>query len=284
MIIPGYKLRKMVRSALLEAFERTGVGSDPRTGGARSSGGAVSETAGKFPPDGLKYDSIENSEAASVAKEEWKLWNPADGKLKEKDKQAYPILKKYWDDLKWPAETWTPAGTAWSAAFISWVMKQSGTNFFNASAHSEYATSALKNRMAIIESDDPKKYAGKVMYVLFMKGEDDPVPGDALFYVREGTIESWIDAGGGKRKAHTDVFVGGGKSIGGNLSDSVTTSKAMGKHTALIKKIKITSYKEEEAKKAPVETDTGAPTGVGGSTGAGGSPTEPVVANQNIPT
>jgi LPXTG-motif cell wall-anchored protein len=46
------------------------------------------------------------------------------GKLKESTNQAYSLIKTYWDALGWSESRWSPTGTAWSSAFISYIKKQ----------------------------------------------------------------------------------------------------------------------------------------------------------------
>ena len=223
-------LRRLI-SEQLKVVDDTGDQTDNRSNTTSKS--VDSGTVGSL--KGIKYVSVPNRQAAQNAMLEFSAWK--NGRLKEKKKEAYPLLKKYWDDLgDWPESRWKPTETAWSAAFISYVMKKSGDDFYNSAAHTTYATKALQNRNKLIA--DPKSLTG-VQHVLFLKGEAEPDVGDVMFYVREGSLEGWMSGGGGQRPSHTDIFIGGGKGIGGNLSNSVSKTKAMKKHTAIIKKIKI---------------------------------------------
>ena len=226
MLLNEEKIRAIIREAL------NAIGGDQSYSSSRS--GTVSneeiESLGA-----LEFKSVSNDQAATIAKSEFATWK--EGKLKEKEKEAYPLLKKYWDGLgDWDESRWKPTETAWSAAFISFVMKASGDDFYNSAAHTTYATKALKNRQKL--TADPKSLSG-IQHVLFLKGEAEPVIGDVMFYVREGTLEGWMAGGGGRAKSHTDIYVGGNKGIGGNISDSVSMTTAMSKHTAIIKKINI---------------------------------------------
>ena len=219
---------KIIRSIVREALR------DKKRSVVRSISGA-SKKVDTGDLSGLEFTSVPNKKAAQLALDEFKLWK--NGTLKEDEKEAYPILKKYWDDLgDWPESKLDPTETAWSAAFISYVMKKSGDAFFNSAAHATYATKALQNRNKLLK--DKKSLSGE-QHVLFLKGEAEPDIGDVMFYVREGNIQSWMKSGGGQIKSHTDIFIGGGSGIGGNLSNSCTKSSAMKKHTAIIKKIKI---------------------------------------------
>lgn len=78
----------------------------------------------------------------SAVDAEYKRWQK--GALKETDPGAYPYLKEYWDNIG--ITEWTPAGTPWSAAFISFLLKSSG--FPGASSHRSYTKK-------IIERDTP---------------------------------------------------------------------------------------------------------------------------------
>ncbi len=229
MIIREEQIRRIIKDRLIETLRKSVRVSTRRQSRSSSDDGSVGSLAG------VKFTSVPNEKAAQFAKDEFKLWK--NGTLKESEKEAYPILKKYWDDLGgWPEGRWKPTETAWSAAFISYVMKKSGDDFYNSAAHSTYATKALQNRNKLVK--DKTSLSGE-QHVLFLKGEAEPAIGDVMFYVREGDIKSWMKGGGGQIKSHTDIFIGGGSGIGGNLSDSCTKSSAMKKHTAIIKKINI---------------------------------------------
>ena len=75
-----------------------------------------------------------------IVENEYKIWV---GK-KETNQDVYQTLKKYWDNIQYAG--WTPSGDPWSAAFISWILKDHG--FPKASAHRIYSNSALQNRIA----------------------------------------------------------------------------------------------------------------------------------------
>ncbi len=72
--------------------------------------------------------------------EEYKKWKY--GKLKETDPRAYGFLKTYWD--KRGVTSWTPSGTPWSAAFISYVLRGSG--FPGGSSHRSYTTKIIEKK------------------------------------------------------------------------------------------------------------------------------------------
>ena len=70
---------------------------------------------------------------------EYAIWS---GKT-ETHASVYSTLEKYYDYCNYSG--WTPAGTAWSAVFISWIIGDS--DFPKSSAHRIYSEKALKNRL-----------------------------------------------------------------------------------------------------------------------------------------
>ena len=208
MLLNEAKIRYLIREAL------SAISNDRSNSSSRATvdvGGEIESLVG------LEFESVSNDQAAKIAIEEFATWK--EGKLKEDQESK-----------------WKPTETAWSAAFISFVMKKSGDDFYNSAAHTTYATKALQNRQKL--AGDPKSLAG-VQHVLFLKGEAEPTIGDVMFYVREGSLEGWMAGGGGQKASHTDIYIGNNKGIGGNISDSVSKSSAMSKHSAIIKKINI---------------------------------------------
>jgi hypothetical protein len=137
------------------------------------------------------------------------------GQLKESKSSAYPLIKKYWDSLKWSESRWSPTGTAWSAAFISYIMKKSGAgnDFKYSGSHSEYIARAIKNR----KENKSNKFKG------YRLDEKKLEVGDLVCYSRQGGVG--YDSTGGY-KSHCDIVVKIDNSsadvIGGNVSDSVT--------------------------------------------------------------
>ena len=230
-IVEEKKLRSIIRK-LLEKRQRT------LTGLMKSDADAT-----KLAPIQFDFDSISNSSVVTIAKSESDFWE--NGELKETDEKAYDRLNSYWSEgAGWSESQWEPGKTPWSAAFISYCMKKSGESFYDAAAHYVYAKKALDNRKKLDE--DPNSLSGTEDYVLFLKGEAEPVPGDVLFYVRSGNIKSWIAGGGGEIASHCDIFIGGGLAIGGNLGNSCKETKAFGKHEAIIKKVKVGKATEGE--------------------------------------
>jgi hypothetical protein len=241
MILHEINLRKIIKNALIK---------ENIIDAAKAYLGR--EESGDLGAMNFEFQSIENSSVVTIAEKENKFWQ--NGKLKENDKKAYKKLKEYWDNLSdsWPEDRWSP-DTPWSAAFVSYCNKKSGESFYDSAAHTTYATKALKNREEVTK--DPSKFLDKEIHVLFLKGEAEPSIGDGLFYLRQGDLSSWIGSGGGQSPSHTDIFIGNGMAIGGNLSNSCVKTKAFGKHEALIKKIKVTAVKETEDEKSDKEAE-----------------------------
>ena len=75
---------------------------------------------------------------AAVAAE-YKKWKF--GALKEENPEVYKYLKEYWDNIS--ISNWSPSGTPWSAAFISFVLKNSG--FPGSSSHRSYTRKIIEN-------------------------------------------------------------------------------------------------------------------------------------------
>ena len=71
---------------------------------------------------------------------ELKFWQ---GK-KETSPGAYNRLKSYWESVGWGTNRWSPSGTPWSAAFITYVLR--GNNFPGSAAHYAYVENALQGK------------------------------------------------------------------------------------------------------------------------------------------
>jgi hypothetical protein len=67
-------------------------------------------------------------------------FNSWDGRA-ETDPGVLPILTKYWEPID---IEWTPSGTPWSAAYISWVAKQVDSGFPATAAHWQYADAVIR--------------------------------------------------------------------------------------------------------------------------------------------
>lgn len=154
--------------------------------------------------------------AIDLAKSEFDSWNEDDVKLKEGDSSMYDNIKKYWNegtDTFWSKTRMI--NEAWSAAFISYIMKFSGAgdNFKYSNSHSVYIRDAIKNRKS--ENENPFKG--------FKPNEVEVSKGDLVCYARQKGVG--YDTTGAYR-SHCDLVVDvrGGKAttIGGNVSNSVS--------------------------------------------------------------
>lgn len=160
------------------------------------------------------------------------------GGLKETSKDARNLLVEYW--LAVPGMNEKSAlveigrRTAWSAAFISFVVRDalqaSGSKaFFDRSAsHSVYAGAAIRNDFDQVK---PPAFLG---FPPRGNGAEKPKPGDIIGVTRTRSIDDYEDALKAARAqpkpqtyfSHFDVVVSSNgvqmEVIGGNVSDSVT--------------------------------------------------------------
>lgn len=153
--------------------------------------------------------------AINVAKKEFDLWNK-NGQLKEDDDSIFDRVKAYWQE---GAEVfWDKAkmiNEAWSAAFISYVMKKSGAGdkFKYSTSHSVYIRDAVKNRKE--NNNNPFK-AYKPEEVSLEKG-------DIVCYPRQSGVN--YDSTG-NYASHCDIVIDLQKdkaiTVGGNVSNSVS--------------------------------------------------------------
>jgi hypothetical protein len=140
------------------------------------------------------------------------------GKLKESTNQAYSLIKTYWDALGWSESRWSPTGTAWSSAFISYIMRKAnaGDDFEYSGSHSDYIRRAIKNR----KENNKNKFKG------YRLNEKKLEVGDLVCYARQGGVD--YDTTGGY-KSHCDIVVNidddYAEVVGGNISNSVTQKK-----------------------------------------------------------
>ena len=219
----------MTRSAIRDFQSRRGLTPDGIVG-ARTEAALVAAGA-SAPPLGapaipatpaMPYpgttDSALRSRAASIAVEEWRRWG--NGTIKESDPKIRPVLEDYWrsatGSVPSAANWWS--NVAWSAVFISWVMRKAGagTNFRYSSAHIEYVAAAKRNRLA--NSSNPFK--------AYRLAEMAPRVGDIVCLERSSSGVNYDNVDDGQfRSSHCDIVVevktGKLITIGGNLSDSI---------------------------------------------------------------
>lgn len=154
--------------------------------------------------------------AIQLAQDEFSTWNKGDVQRKEGDSSMYDNIKKYWQE---GTETfWSKTkmiNEAWSAAFISYIMKMSGAgdNFKYSNSHSVYIRDAIKNRKA----NNKNPFKG------YEPNEVKVSKGDLVCYARQKGVGYDTT---GAYKSHCDIVVDvkGDKAttIGGNVSNSVS--------------------------------------------------------------
>lgn len=153
--------------------------------------------------------------AVRIAKKEWKLWNKPSA-WNENSPVRYKDLKRYWDSVGWNENSWSPTGTAWSAAFMSYVVKNAKpkNQFSYSSSHSKYIRQAIQNR----KTNNKNPFKG---YRLNEKKID---VGDLVCYSRESQTDLYDRTS--SYMSHCDIVTGIGKDyaeiIGGNVGNSVT--------------------------------------------------------------
>ena len=90
---------------------------------------------------------------AQIAEQELRLWHPPSGKILEAHSAAIPMLERYYREgvgQDVAADVQSPGWrtkVAWSAAFVSWVMRTADRQFRVARAHWRYVRDARKNRL-----------------------------------------------------------------------------------------------------------------------------------------
>jgi peptidoglycan hydrolase-like protein with peptidoglycan-binding domain len=150
---------------------------------------------------------------AAIAGKEWEFFN--EGKLKEHQEGAWQRVGEYWKSVGSNLDG-KDTDVPWSAAFISWVMKQGGAgdHFEYSASHSTYITDAIEDRK---NNDSEAAFFG------YKLDEYSPKVGDLVGYSRQNGVNFNTR---GFYKSHTDIVVAVRNReidvIGGNVSDSVT--------------------------------------------------------------
>ena len=227
-------------------------------------------------PDEKQYDGftknfywvssppVEAVRAASAEADMWESGQLLSDKTKaregrsymlEGDKEAYPVLKKYFAACK-PVNSGYfhqhpkggAPGTPWSAAFVTWCMRHSDgpPNWDRSHNHQNpgsggYLHFAWERRKDV--EKNPKKYVGKTVYLAFSGKEiignnrsnkhSTVKPKDQ--YSAETSLISpgdVIGERGSDGSIHMDIFSGGGKKIGGNTFNSVGVKNTCGRRSA----------------------------------------------------
>lgn len=178
-------------------------------------------------------DFVNNLTNTALA--EYNFWQ--NGAIKEGDPRTMERLRAYWRDGA-GVKNWTDAqmkSEAWSAAFISYIMKKSGAgkDWKYSPSHSTYIVDAIKNR----KENNSNPFKG-------YKPEEVKVEvGDLVGYPRQAGVTYDTT---GAFMSHTDVVVkignGYADSIGGNISDTVKVTRVPLTPDGKIDKSKASKY------------------------------------------
>lgn len=157
------------------------------------------------------------NKAISIANSEYSKWNKPNVKYVEGDPQIMPSLRSYWKDGA-GVSNWSDAKMiteAWSAAFISYVMKKAGfgDDFKYSASHSVYIRQAVKNRKENnqnpIKGYRPTEIKLKEGYLVCRPRQS------GVNYDTTGSYKSHCDI-------VTDIKGNRAIMVGGNVSQSVT--------------------------------------------------------------
>lgn len=219
----------MTRSAIRSFQQRQGLTVDGIVGSqterALIAAGASNPSGGSTPSIPQPYVPVQPSTGTSalrsnivrIAVKEWQRWG--NGTITECESRIRPVLEDYWQT----GAGWVPSGsnwcstTAWSAAFISWVMRKAGAGnaFKYSSRHTDYVGAAKLNRLA--NNSNPFK--------TYRLSEVAPRVGDLVCKARAGSGVTYDNVDKGSYNSHCDIVteVQPGKliTIGGNVSHSV---------------------------------------------------------------
>lgn len=164
--------------------------------------------------------------AVQIARQEWDRFGnqtidknnkiTKKGGLENED-PYWERIGDYWKAVNFPNLTGKDTDQAWSAAFMSWVMKQAemGEHF----SYSEWHATYIRNSIIARKKGD-KSFA----YWGYRLNERAPQVGDLVGYARQGGVN--FDYQPTVYSSHTDIVVavrpGEIDVIGGNVKDSVS--------------------------------------------------------------
>lgn len=191
----------------------------------RAGRGCVSESSLPPPPEYLAARAAADAGTSGLAAAIAPCLRYPDGTGMEATEDGCALALRYWHVLgRDPdCQAITTARWAWSAAFISWVMRQAGLNddqFLTGEAHSMYVTDARDGILA-----DPAFRVEAYPAV--------PRPGDMICSARDPSqgIVSVEQITFGRTPMHCDIVIevspanGVVKAIGGNIQQSVSMSE-----------------------------------------------------------
>jgi chitosanase len=178
-----------------------------------------------------------HEKALDIANQEWARFGhqtiDANGKMvkkggQENEQDYYMRVADYWKQGVDRDLTGKDQHEPWSAAFISWVMKEAGMG--DTFSYSDWHATYIRNSILARRANDPN-----FAYWGYRLSERAPQVGDLVGYARQGGIE--YDYQPTVYSSHTDLVVavrpGEIDVIGGNVKDSVSkktlTTDAEGK-------------------------------------------------------
>tara|TARA_R100000773_G_scaffold44641_1_gene46815 strand:+ start:8716 stop:9351 length:636 start_codon:yes stop_codon:yes gene_type:complete len=129
--------------------------------------------------------SFEDLPITNEAQEELNFWF----KTKEDDVKAYPRLKIYWDNVNF-GDNWSPTGTPWSAAFITYLLRNTGFPK-NRAAHYLYIKDIIDGKnptwsaFSIAKTDNLQLNVGDVL-IKPRTGSNTSTHGDLVYKIEDG--------------------------------------------------------------------------------------------------
>ncbi|WP_425148721.1 DUF2272 domain-containing protein [Deinococcus sp.] len=157
------------------------------------------------PPAPLADWTALRSALVQAAQQEYARWHAGGAARSETDPKVRAALRGYWSQGAGlsgsAADAAIDTRAPWSAAFISWIMRQAGagTLFRCAAAHTVYCAAAKSNRLR-------RDLANP--FWLYRPSERVPALGDLVCTGREGSGVSYDNVDDGhSRKSHCDVVV-----------------------------------------------------------------------------
>jgi hypothetical protein len=155
-----------------------------------------------------------------VALGEWARWNY--GNRTEDETEMQSVILQYWKEGVNINQT--DISAAWSAAFVSFVMKKAGGDLLSfpySSGHSIYSYHTKLNRV----NNTPDRF--KAYHISEIK----PMPGDIIVSQRENSGLSYDTLDGTFKSGHgdiiTEVSAGSVSAIGGNVGNSTSGSRGV---------------------------------------------------------
>ena len=153
-----------------------------------------------------------------LANKEFNKWNKNGVKIKEGAKDTLPDLRNYWKTGAGVVQSDSYyINNAWSAGFISYLMKIAGaeSDFKYSSSHSVYIRDAIKNR----KDNNSKKFKG------YKPNETNVQVGDLVCYPRQSGVNYDTST---PYMSHCDLIISidqnNAVGVGGNVSNSVSKS------------------------------------------------------------